>query len=46
MQPVDRCSGLEGKQTANKDGSTLENICVFNNLKITNMIFRHKDIQK
>jgi len=43
MQPVDRCTGLEGKQKANGDGSTLVNFSVFNNLKITNIIFRHKD---
>jgi hypothetical protein len=40
MQPVDGCTGSEGKQKTNRDGSTLTNFCVFNNLKLTNVIFR------
>ena len=48
MQPVDECTGLEGKQKANGDGSTLANFSVFNNLKITNNISdinQNKDLQ-
>jgi len=32
MQPVDGCSGLEGKRKAIRDGAPLANFCVLNNL--------------
>jgi hypothetical protein len=46
MQPVDGCTGLEGKRKASRDGSTHSNFCVLNNLKITNSFLRCKDIHK
>jgi hypothetical protein len=50
MQPVDGCTGLEGKRKANGVPAwcahSLTNFCVLNNLKITNSVLRCKDIHK
>jgi hypothetical protein len=45
-QPVGGCIGSEGEPTINNNGRLLIDFCLFNNLKITNYFFRHKNIQK
>jgi hypothetical protein len=45
-QPIDQNIGFEGEPTLNNNGELLRNVFVFNNLKITNTFYRHKDIHK
>jgi exonuclease III len=44
--PTDQNIGSEGEPTLHHSGELLRNICVFNNLKIINTFYSHKDIQK
>jgi hypothetical protein len=45
-QPVGGCIGSEGEPTISNNGRFLIDFCLFNNLKITNSFFRHKNIHK
>jgi hypothetical protein len=40
------CIGSEGEPTLNNNGSTFRDFCTFNNFKVTNTFFRHKNINK
>jgi hypothetical protein len=44
--PVTGCTGSDGEPVTNNNGILLKDFCTFNNLKISNTFFRHKNIHK
>jgi endonuclease/exonuclease/phosphatase family metal-dependent hydrolase len=45
-QPIPECIGTYGEQVTNHNGAALRDFCEFNQLKITNLFYRHKNIHK
>jgi len=45
-QPNPECIGTYGQQVTNRNEAVLRDFCAFNKLKITNSLYRHKDIHK
>jgi hypothetical protein len=46
QQPIERILGMNGENVLNDNGKTLKNFAAFNESKITNTFFRHKNIHK
>lgn len=44
--PIERILGTNGETILNENGKMLQNFAVFNEYKITNSFFRHKEIHK